>query len=123
MAFQELLNKVSNVKQKLLTGARASAEASKIAAAYNPSATKELQGKTEYYPTALNLRGRYAQELNNLGVSFKETPVEALGALGTRIMTDLTNDGTRGIYWRYNDPRAMLGACIEKEIGKQANQE
>lgn len=123
MAFQNLLNQIGNVKEKLLTGARASAEASKIAAAYNPSATKELQGKTEYYPSALNLRGRYSQELRNLGVSFQETPIEAMGALGTRIMTDLTNDGTRGIYWRYNDPRAMLGAGIEKVIGKQAMQE
>jgi hypothetical protein len=123
MAFQNLLNQIGNVKQKLLTGARASAEATKRASAYTPNVSTQVEGKTEYYPTALNLKGRYAQELNNLGVSFQETPIEAMGALGTRIMTDLTNDGTRGIYWRYNDPRAMLGAGIQKAIGKEAMQQ
>jgi len=111
MAFQDLLNKVSNVKEKLASGARASAEASKRASG------------VEYYPTALNLKGRYSEELRSLGVSFKETPVEALGALGTRIMTDVTNDGTRGIYWRYNSPLAMLETGIQKAIGKEAYKE
>lgn len=120
MAFQELLNKVGNVKERLLSGARASAEASKRAATYDPNIPKEIPQKVEYYPTALNLRGRYSDELRSLGVSFKETPIEAMGALGARIMTDITNDGTRGIYWRYNSPLAMLETGIEKAIGKKA---
>ena len=111
MAFQELLNKAGNIKQKLLSGARASAEASKRVS------------DVEFYPSALNVQGRYANELRSLGVSFKETPVEAMGALGARIMTDITNDGTRGIYWRYNSPLAMLETGIQKAIGKEAYKE
>lgn len=123
MAFQDLLNKVSNVGRKLKAGAVASAEASNRAAIYDPDLPKGVPQEIEYNPSALKLRGRYHDELRSLGVSFQETPIEALGALGTRIMTDLTNDGTRGIYWRYNHPLAILEAGAQKAIGKAAYQE
>jgi len=98
-----------NLFQSLITGARKSAEASKAA--------------REYYPSVLNLRGKYHQELKKRGVTFGETPVQAIGAFGARLATDLTNDGTRGIYWRYNHPLAILEKGIEKTIGKEAYQE
>lgn len=124
MNFQNLLNKISSVGPKLVSGARKSAEASQRAAVYDPDLPKGLQQKIEYNPSVLKeipaLRGRYHDELRDLGVSFKETPVEAMGALGMRLMTDLTNDGTRGIYWRYNHPLALLEAGAQKAIGKQA---
>jgi len=65
----------------------------------------------------------YEGHLKRLGVSFKETPIEALGAFGTRLLTDLTNDGTRGIYWRYNDPRAIVDIVGRKIIGAKAYEE
>lgn len=127
MNFQDLLNKVSTAGKKLAAGARKSAEASQKAAVYDPDVPLGVKQEIEYNPSALKeipgLRGRYHQELQNLGVSFKETPVEAMGALGTRIMTDLTNDGTRGIYWRYNHPLALLEAGAQKAIGKEAYQQ
>jgi hypothetical protein len=127
MAFQEFLNKVTSVGEKLKTGARASAEASKRAALYNPDLPPEFNQKIERNPSVLKeipgLRGRYHDELRSLGVSFSETPVEAMGALGTRLMTDLTNDGTRGIYWRYNHPLAIFEAGAKKAIGKEAYEE
>lgn len=98
-----------NLFQSLLLGARKSAEASKAAA--------------ENYPTVLNLKGKYHQELKSRGVSFGETPAQAVGALGARLLTDLTNDGTRGIYWRYNHPLAILEKGIEKTIGQEAYKE
>ena len=104
--FQKLLN-------DLTTGARKSAEASRIAytkGEYNPSVLKDIPG----------LRGKYHRELKNLGVSFSETPTQAVGALSARLLTDLTNDGTRGIYWRYNHPLAILERGAEMAIGKEA---
>ena len=104
--FQQFLN-------DLTTGARKSAEASRIAytkGEYNPSVLKDIPG----------LRGEYHQQLKTLGVSFKETPTQAVGALGARLLTDLTNDGTRGIYWRYNHPLAILERGAEFAIGKEA---
>ena len=113
MGFQQLLNQAGQVKQKLASGARKSAEASRLAyiqGEYNPSVLKDVPG----------LRGKYHANLNALGVSFSETPIEAIGALGTRLMTDLTNDGTRGIYWRYNHPLAILESGAKAAIGKKA---
>lgn len=127
MAFQDFLNQVGGIKQKLVSGARKSAEASQRAAVYDPDMPPGLKQEIEYNPSVLKeipgLRGRYHDELRALGVSFKETPVEALGALGTRLVTDLTNDGTRGIYWRYNHPLAILEAGAQKAIGKKAYEE
>jgi hypothetical protein len=113
MGFQQLLNQAGQVKQKLASGARKSAEASRLAyiqGEYNPSVLKDIPG----------LRGKYHANLNKLGVSFSETPIEAIGALGTRLMTDLTNDGTRGIYWRYNHKLAILESAARAAIGKKA---
>ena len=98
-----------NLFQSILLGARKSAEASKAA--------------SESYPSVLNLKGPYQAEIKSRGVSFKETPAQAVGALGARILTDLTNDGTRGVYWRYNHPLAILEKGIEKTIGKETYKE
>jgi hypothetical protein len=118
--FQNLLN-------RLTSGARKSAEASQKAALYDPDLHPSIQQKVEYNPSILKeipgLRGRYHEELRGLGVSFKNDPVEATGALGARLITDLTNDGTRGIYWRYNHPLAWVEEGAKAAIGKRAYEE
>lgn len=118
--FQNLLN-------RLTSGARKSAEASQKAAVYDPDLHPSIQQKIEYNPSILKeipgLRGRYHEELRGLGVSFKNDPVEATGALGARLLTDLTNDGTRGIYWRYNHPLAWVEEGAKAAIGKRAYEE
>lgn len=105
--FQQIL---SNTSQALKEGARKSERATRYA--------------EEVYPSALNIAGKYGEALRGQGVSFKETPVQAIGALGTRLATDLTNDGTRGVYWRYNHPLAILDTGIENTmkavVGKDA---
>jgi hypothetical protein len=111
--FQDFLNKVGQVKGELMTGARKSAEASRQAylkGEYNPTILKDIPG----------LRGEYHRNLKSLGVSMQETPTQAVGAFGARLLTDITNDGTRGIYWRYNHPLAIMGAGAEAAIGKEA---
>ena len=100
--FQRLVN-------DLTTGARKSAEA--------------IQAAQERYPSVLNLRSQYHEELRKRGVSFAETPAQATGAFATRLVTDLTNDGTRAIYWHYNHPLAMLEKGLEKTIGKETYQQ
>jgi hypothetical protein len=98
-----------NIFQSLMMGARKSEKASKAA--------------REFYPSALNLLGRYHDELKKQGVTATGTPVQAAGAFATRIATDVLNDGTRGFYWRYNHPLAILDKGIEKAIGKEAYKE
>jgi hypothetical protein len=118
--FQNLLNRFTS-------GAKKSAEASQRAALYNPDLPPGIQQKVEYNPSVLKdipgLRGRYHDELHRLGVSFRQDPVEATGALGARLITDLTNDGTRGIYWRYNHPLAWVEEGAKAAIGKKAYEE
>jgi hypothetical protein len=97
--FQTFLN---NLGTNLAVGAAKSAEATRRA--------------DEIYPTALNLRGKYHKELKDLGVSLRETPVQAAGAFGARLLTDIANDGTRGIYWRYNHPLAILDKTVDKTL-------
>ena len=114
--FQDFLNKVGQVKTDLMAGARKSAEASRQAylkGEYNPTIFKEIPG----------LRGEYHQNLKALGVSMQETPTQAVGAFGARLLTDITNDGTRGIYWRYNHPLAIFEKGAEAALGKEAYQQ
>jgi hypothetical protein len=66
--------------RQVLLGARKSAESSKAA--------------NEAYPSVLNLASPYKKELASRGVSFKDTPLQAAGAMAARIVTDITNDGT-----------------------------
>jgi len=111
--FQQLLNTVTAGLKELKTGATKSAEASRRAylkGEYNPSILKDIPG----------LKGEYHKQLNILGVSMSETPTQAVGAFGARLLTDLTNDGTRGLYWRYNHPLALLEKGAEAAIGKEA---
>lgn len=104
--FQRLL---SNTTQALKEGARKSEQATRIA--------------EEVYPSILNVAGKYNQALRAQGVSLKETPIQAIGAFGTRLATDLTNDGTRGVYWRYNHPLAILDTGIENTMKYVAGKE
>ena len=97
--FQQLL---TNTTQALKTGAKKSEQATRIA--------------DEVYPSVLNVAGKYHDALRAQGVSLKDTPVQAIGAFGTRLATDLTNDGTRGVYWRYNHPLAILDTGIENTM-------
>jgi hypothetical protein len=121
--FQQLLNTIGTAKDELLEGARKSAEASRkayLAGERYPSILKDIPGVSQATQQIRGTRDVYHQQLNKLGVSMKETPVQAVGAFGARLLTDLTNDGTRGIYWRYNHPLAIMGAASETAIGKEA---
>lgn len=74
----------------------------------------------EVYPTTL--APRFKKKLKEEGISLRETPAQFLGAFSARLATDLTNDGTRGVYWRYNHPLAIAEKAIEKSIGPEIYQ-
>lgn len=97
--FQQFL---TSIHKNVSEGIQKSAEATRVA--------------NEYYPSVLNISGKYHKELKKQGVSLRETPVQAAAAFGARLITDLTNDGTRGVYWRYNHPLAALDKAIDKTI-------
>ena len=46
-----------------------------------------------------------------------ETPVQLAGALGARLLTDVGENATRQIYWRYNHPMALADKAAEQIIG------
>jgi hypothetical protein len=41
------------------------------------------------------------------GISARQTPAQFAGAYAARVVTDLTNDGTRMLLWRSNHPNAI----------------
>jgi hypothetical protein len=46
-----------------------------------------------------------------------ETPVQLAGAMGARLLTDVGQDATRHLYWRYNHPMAIADKIAEQAIG------
>ena len=117
--FQQLLTDLKQGFQKQIVAGKKAAQAGE----YYPTVLTSVPGLGQATQQIRGVRDTYEKELRNLGVSFKETPVQATGALAGRLLTDLTNDGTRGIYWRYNHPLAILGAGVEAAIGKEAYRE
>ena len=62
-------------------------------------------------------------EENREAITLRETPAEFVGAYTARMIADITNDGTRTLWWRYNHPEAIKNVLTEKAIGKKAAQE
>jgi hypothetical protein len=58
-------------------------------------------------------------------ITFRQAPQEFIGAYTARLLADVTNDGTRTLWWRYNHPEAIkqqtaltaLGTEVAKEFG------
>jgi hypothetical protein len=110
--FQNLINKTQGISKEITEGIRKSVAASKYAYA-----------EKERTPSILKLRGPYHESLKQQGVSLTGTPIQAASAAATRLVTDITNDATRGIYWRYNHPLAILEQGIQKTIGQKRYEE
>jgi len=56
-------------------------------------------------PITQEARGFY-KELSSQGITAK-TPAQMTGAVAARLLTDLGENGTRKMYWRYNHPMAI----------------
>lgn len=62
---------------------------------------------------------RFTQAIAKKGISAKETPAQFLGAYASRMLIDVSNDGTRRYWWRWNHPLAIAQRVTEvgvKEI-------
>jgi hypothetical protein len=57
------------------------------------------------------------------GITARQTPAQFAGAYAARVATDLTNDGTRMLWWRTNHPNAIADMVGGAAIGKQAAKE
>lgn len=62
------------------------------------------------------LDGGYYQALGERGVGV-QTPAELAGAVGARFLTDVGDDATRHVYWRYNHPMAIGDKIAEQIVG------
>jgi len=64
------------------------------------------QSGSNYYGQSI-LDPRFKQKIKEEGVSARETPAQAAGALTSRALVDVANDGTRAYWWRWNNPFAI----------------
>jgi hypothetical protein len=71
-----------------------------------------VQGGSDYYGQSI-LDPRFKKEVKEQGVSLRETPAKAAGALTSRAIVDVANDGTRAYWWRWNNPFA-IGQALAK---------
>jgi len=62
------------------------------------------------------LDGGYYEALGQRGVGV-QTPAELAGAVGARFLTDVGDDATRHVYWRYNHPMAIGDKIAEQIVG------
>ena len=62
------------------------------------------------------LDGGYYEALGKRGVGI-QTPAELAGAVGARFLTDVGDDATRHVYWRYNHPMAIGDKIAEQIVG------
>lgn len=74
------------------------------------------QGSLGYGQSILD--PRFKKDIKKQGVSLRETPGQAAGALASRALVDAANDGTRTYWWRWNHPLAIAQRVVETGLGK-----
>lgn len=88
---------------------------------------EQLMSETNAYNLSIgspSFKKRLAtEEENRKAITLRETPAEFVGAYTARLIADVTNDGTRTLWWRYNHPEAIKNALTKKAIGQQAARE
>ena len=61
---------------------------------------------------------RFKQAIKEKGISARETPEQFLGAYTSRLLIDVSNDGTRKYWWRWNHPLAIAQRVVEIGINE-----
>jgi len=64
------------------------------------------------------LAGGYYEQLKVAGVT-PATPLQMSGAVSARLLTDVGDDATRHLYWRYNHPMAIADKLAEQVVGEK----
>ncbi len=65
----------------------------------------------------------FKKRLEQEGVTLRKTPQEFVGAYSARLLADITNDGTRMLWWRYNHPEAIKQTVAKTTLGKEVERE
>ena len=64
------------------------------------------------------LAGGYYERLKTAGIT-PSTPLQMAGAVSARLLTDVGDDATRHLYWRYNHPMAIADKLAEQVVGEK----
>lgn len=83
---------------------------------------EQLMSETNAYNLSIG-SPTFKKRLAKEGITLRQSPAEFVGAYTARMIADITNDGTRTLWWRYNHPEAIKNVIAEKAIGKQAAKE
>ena len=82
----------------------------------------DLMGKTDRGHSVLPFftkdARKFYRDLAEQGIS-TESPIKLAGAVGARLLTDVGDDATRHLYWRYNHPMAIADKLAEQAIGSK----
>lgn len=84
-------------------------------------AAVDLMGKSDRGHSVLPFTQearQFYRDLGSKGVTI-DKPVQLAGAVGARLLTDIGDDATRHLYWRYNHPMAIADKIAEQAIGSQ----
>lgn len=81
----------------------------------------DLMGTTDRGHTVLPITKSAREFYSGLGKEGigVQTPVQLAGALGARLLTDVGQEATRSLYWRYNHPMAIADKISEQIIGSR----
>lgn len=81
----------------------------------------DLMGTTDRGHTVLPITKDARQFYAGLGAEGigVQTPVQLAGAVGARLLTDVGQDATRHLYWRYNHPMAIADKISEQVVGSR----
>jgi hypothetical protein len=60
----------------------------------------------------------FKQAIKAKGISARETPEQFLGAYTSRLLIDVSNDGTRTYWWRWNHPLAIAQRVAEVGVSE-----
>ena len=108
--FQQLRNLKDSVKKGFKTGIRTQ---DKLADQKYGRNNPERRYSHSVIP---GLDGGYYRALGEQGIG-AGTPAELAGAVGARFLTDVGDDATRHVYWRYNHPMAITDKIAEQIVG------
>lgn len=84
-------------------------------------AAVDLMGKSDRGHSVLPFTQearQFYRDLGSKGVTI-DKPAQLAGAVGARLLTDVGDDATRHLYWRYNHPMAIADKIAEQAIGNQ----
>lgn len=76
------------------------------------------QAKRYSHSVIPGIAGGYYGDLRREGIGL-QTPVQLAGSVAARFLTDVGDDASRHLYWRYNHPMAIADKLAEQALGSK----